>query len=57
MPLAVSEWGMAGIEALREKVAVLVIVDVAVSSGAVVYPFPYGEPEAAQEAADRTARA
>jgi len=60
MTAVVSEWGLAGIEALRPQVSVLVIVDVlsfstavdvAVSRGAVVYPFPYGEPEAAQAAA------
>jgi len=48
-----SKWGMAGIVALRERVSVIVIVDVlsfstavdvAVSRGCVVYPFPYGEP-------------
>jgi 2-phosphosulfolactate phosphatase len=62
MALALNEWGLAGIEALRERVAVFVIVDVlsfstavdvAVSRGAIVYPFPYGEQVAAQIAADR----
>ncbi|MDJ0388509.1 2-phosphosulfolactate phosphatase [Roseomonas sp. E05] len=57
-----AEWGMAGIEALREQVSVLVIVDVlsfstavdvAVSRGAAVFPFPTGERNAAQAAADR----
>jgi len=57
-----AEWGMAGVEALRERVSVLVIVDVlsfstavdaAVSRGAVVFPFPYGDKAAAQAAADR----
>jgi len=60
MALALNEWGLAGIEALRERVAVFVIVDVlsfstavdvAVSRGAIVYPFPYGEQVAAQIAA------
>jgi 2-phosphosulfolactate phosphatase len=62
MVSVVSEWGMAGVEALRQQVSVLVIVDVlsfstavdvAVSRGAVVYPFPYGEGDAAQVAANR----
>jgi 2-phosphosulfolactate phosphatase len=57
-----SEWGMAGVKAQRERVSVIVIVDVlsfstavdvALSRGAVVYPFPYGEGHTAQEAADR----
>ncbi|WP_049973948.1 2-phosphosulfolactate phosphatase [Azospirillum sp. B4] len=55
-----SEWGMAGLESLRDRVAVLVIVDVlsfstavdvAVSRGAVILPFPYGDAAAAQAAA------
>lgn len=59
---ALSEWGMAGIDALHARVAVLVIVDVlsfstavdvAVARGAVVYPFPFEEERAAQGAADR----
>lgn len=62
MALAVSEWGLAGIDALREHVSVLVIVDVlsfctavdvALSRGAIVYPYPNGEDGAAQAAADR----
>jgi len=62
MTLALSEWGVAGIEALRGQVAVLVIVDVlsfstavdvAVGRGALVYPFAYGDPAAAQSAAER----
>ncbi len=57
-----AEWGMAGVEALRERVSVLVIVDVlsfstavdvAASRGATVFPFPYGDKAAAQAAADR----
>jgi len=59
---AASEWGLAGIEALREQISVIVIVDVlsfstavdvAVARGAVIYPFPYADPDAAQIAADR----
>lgn len=62
MSVALSEWGLAGIDALRERVAVLVVVDilsfstavdVAVARGAIVYPFPDEEPAAAQVAADR----
>jgi 2-phosphosulfolactate phosphatase len=60
MAAVVSEWGLAGIEALRPHVSIFVIVDVlsfstavdvAVSRGAVVYPFPYGEAKAARAAA------
>ncbi len=60
MPQAFSEWGMSGIEALHERLAVLVIVDVlsfstavdvAVSRGAVVYPFPFANQQGAQAAA------
>ena len=56
------EWGLAGIEALRDRVAVLVIVDVlsfsttvdvAVARGAVILPFPLGDRAAATEAARR----
>lgn len=54
------EWGLAGIDALRDRAALIVIVDVlsfsttvdiAVSRGGIVYPFPYGEPAAARAAA------
>jgi 2-phosphosulfolactate phosphatase len=62
MGFATTEWGMAGIEALRQRVTVIVIVDVlsfataadvAVSRGAVVYPCSDGDRLAAQAAADR----
>lgn len=55
------EWGMAGVDALRDQVAVLVVVDVlsfstavdvTVSRGAYVYPFPLADMEKAQLAAD-----
>ena len=57
---------MAGVEALRERASVLVIVDVlsfssavdvAASRGAIVFPFPYGDKAAAQAAADRVGAA
>src|SRR5262250_961175 len=54
------EWGMAGVESLPAKLAVLVdvlsfstAVDVAASRGAIVYPFPFSEAQAAQLIADR----
>ncbi|MEE3627255.1 2-phosphosulfolactate phosphatase [Nitrospirillum sp. BR 11752] len=55
-----SEWGLAGVEAWRDRVAVLIIVDVlsfstavdvAVGRSAVILPFPYGDVAAAQAAA------
>jgi 2-phosphosulfolactate phosphatase len=60
MEQALCEWGMHGVEALRDRVAALVVidvlsfstaVDVAVAKGASVIPFPFGEPEAAKAAA------
>ena len=60
--MILTEWGIAGVGTLLEQAAVLIIVDVlsfstavdvAVSKGALVYPFPYGDEDAAQAAADR----
>ncbi|MGL4960773.1 MAG: 2-phosphosulfolactate phosphatase [Inquilinus sp.] len=62
MAYTLSEWGMAGVEALRDRVAVLVVVDVlsfstavevAVSRGAAVIPFLHGDDDAARRAAER----
>ncbi|MCI0756094.1 2-phosphosulfolactate phosphatase [Teichococcus vastitatis] len=62
MESVLTEWGMAGVETLREQAAVLVIVDVlsfstavdiAVSQGATVFPFSYGDRRAAEVAAER----
>ncbi len=59
---ALSEWGLSGVQALRGQVAVIVIVDVlsfstavdvALSRGAVILPFPFGD----QAEADRAAKA
>lgn len=59
---ACCEWGLAGLLALREHVAVLVVVDVlsfstavdvAVGRGAAVLPFPSGDPAAARAEAAR----
>lgn len=56
------EWAREGIEALRAQVSVMVIVDVlsfstavdiAVGRGAVIYPFPLGDHEAAKTAAEK----
>lgn len=61
MAAVLTEWGMLGVEALRDEAAVLVVVDVlsfstavdvAVSRGAVVYPFPHGDEAGARVAAD-----
>ena len=60
--MILTEWGMAGVETLRAQAAVLIIVDVlsfstavdvAVSKGAMVYPFPYGDEDTAQAVAER----
>jgi 2-phosphosulfolactate phosphatase len=62
MARVLSEWGMCGVELLRDRATVLVIVDVlsfstavdvAVSRGAEIYPFPLGDMEAAEAAAER----
>ena len=56
------EWGPSGVEALRERVAVVVIVDVLSFSTAVdvavhrharIHPFPYGDEDAARAEAAR----
>jgi 2-phosphosulfolactate phosphatase len=60
MATAYCEWGLNGVQILRERAATLVIVDVlsfttavdiAVSRGAHVIPFPLGDEEAAAQAA------
>jgi 2-phosphosulfolactate phosphatase len=57
---ALCEWGLRGVETLRDRVAVLVIVDVlsfstavdvAVARGASIIPFPLGDRTAAEAAA------
>ena len=62
MAQVLSEWGMCGVDLLRDRAVVLVIVDVlsfstavdvAVSRGAVIYPFPLNDKEAAEAAAKR----
>ena len=56
------EWGLKGIEALGSQVSVLIVVDVlsfstavdiAVGRGAIIHPFPYGDPDAARVAAEK----
>lgn len=56
MSKVICEWGLAGINAWLSRASVFVIVDVlsfstavsvAVERGAVIIPFPYGDPEAA----------
>ncbi|MHB0705998.1 2-phosphosulfolactate phosphatase [Roseomonas mucosa] len=62
MPDTLCEWGMAGLLALHERAAALVIVDVlsfstavdiAVARGAIVHPFPFSDQRAAQQEAAR----
>ncbi|HEX5379212.1 MAG TPA: 2-phosphosulfolactate phosphatase [Phenylobacterium sp.] len=62
MPHVECEWGWNGVATLRDRCAVLVIVDVlsfstavevAVSRGGVVFPFPHGDEVAAQVEAER----
>ena len=63
MPTAHCEWGLNGVLSLRERVKVVVIVDVlsfstavdiAVARGAQIVPFPLGSGEAAEIAARAT---
>jgi 2-phosphosulfolactate phosphatase len=62
MSIVLSEWGLAGVEALLGQAAVLIIVDVlsfstavdvAVARGAKVFPFRYGDRQAAEQEAVR----
>lgn len=62
MPQVQCEWGWNGVATLRDRCAVLVIVDVlsfstavdvAASRGGVVFPFPHGDEVGAQAEADR----
>ena len=63
MSEALAEWGLAGVEALHPRVAVLVIVDVlsfctavdvAVSRGAMVEPFGFTDERAARAVAEQS---
>jgi 2-phosphosulfolactate phosphatase len=56
------EWGLAGLEALRDEVALLVVVDVlsfgtaldlALSRGATIHPYPSDDPAGAAAEAER----
>lgn len=56
------EWGLAGVHALRDRVAAMIVVDVlsfctavdiGVSRGAIIYPFPHGDATAAEIRARR----
>ncbi|MDU7523081.1 MAG: 2-phosphosulfolactate phosphatase [Roseomonas mucosa] len=62
MPDTLCEWGMAGLLALHERAAALVIVDVlsfstavdiTVARGAIVHTFPFSDQRAAQQEAAR----
>lgn len=62
MAQVLSEWGMRGVDLLRDRATVFVIVDVlsfstavdvAVSRGVAIYPFPLGDMDAAEAAAER----
>jgi 2-phosphosulfolactate phosphatase len=56
------EWGLSGVEALRDHAAVMVVVDVLSFSTAVdvavhrharIHPFPYGDEDASRAEAER----